>query len=250
VQSKTRRRDERFRVQIPIRLKQGARILELVTENVSYRGLFVCTDSPPPLRQLVRIEALLPPEDVRFVSHGMSVFVVAPAEATDHPAGAGLQFYGMGDERRSWEKFVNHIKVRALAERAAAAKAAEDAGNVPMPEPPRRQHERMPVVLEVRPRDVDELARMFTRDVSAGGMFLSTNQRVAIGTDLSLAVKHPATGDMFAVDAVVRRHSSEPAGIGVELVAMTESKRRAFYEFIYSTLPPAESDDFSLADFD
>ena len=50
------RRDERYAVHIPATLTRGHEAVALLTEDVSFRGLFLRTDSPPTLRQLVRIE--------------------------------------------------------------------------------------------------------------------------------------------------------------------------------------------------
>jgi hypothetical protein len=158
-----KRREHRFDVQLRLILRQGNKEQRVLTDNVSYRGAFVRTDAPPPLRQLVKLEAVLPPDDVPFVSHGMSVFVIKPGDPSGRAPGAGVQFYGMGHERRAWEAFVNH------ARRTAPSSPPER----PEPDPVRRRFERVPVVLEVEPSTLDDLLRMWSRDISAGGMFLT-----------------------------------------------------------------------------
>jgi Tfp pilus assembly protein PilZ len=243
----SKRRDQRFLVQIGLTLRQGMRTQEVRTDNVSYRGLFVRTDRPPPLRQLVKLEAVLAPGGVRFVTHGMSVFVIAPGDPAGRTPGAGIQFYGMGDERRSWERFVNHVK--PLAEGSGVLPVL--AGPPPSgPEPVRRLYERSPLVLEVRPRSIELLLRMWSRDVSAGGLFLATRQPFAVGAELALAIKHPKSGASFALDVVVRRVTSDPPGIGVEIVAMNDLRRRDFNRFVTGSVPSLTPGELGLLDID
>jgi hypothetical protein len=245
VEGRSKRRENRFDVQLSLTLRQGYRTQVLMTENVSYRGVFVRTDTPPPLRQLVKLEAVLPPGNVRFASHGMSVFVIKPGDESGRAPGAGIQFYGMGDERRAWEAFVNYRK------HAVHPEAVPPPSGAPAPEPVRRRFERVALVLEVRPASISDLISMWTRDISAGGMFLSGDERPAIGAELRLAIEHPATRTQFHLDAVVRRHGDRNAvgnGIGVEFVGLSDNKRREFFRFITSTVPAMTPEELGLFD--
>ena len=252
-----RRRDKRYRVRLPIRTRIGGRLQELVTDDVSFRGLFLHTDKPLPLRQLIRIEATLPPDGVPFATHGMVVHSVP--EGQGRAGGCGVQFYGMGDERRIWEKYIQHVQqsgeqvpdlrttgpqpaVSAPGETAVEpAKAASGSG----PQDGRRFH-RFPVVLEVKPRDIDELFRMYTRDVSVGGMFLSTPREIEIGSELRLEVRHPTNDSVFALTAVVRRRSTQPLGLGVEFTGLDDRRRAEFFDFIHAPIPTEELDGLEL----
>jgi Tfp pilus assembly protein PilZ len=223
-----RRRDTRYRVQIPLVLRCGGRTQKLVTEDVSFRGLFARTDTPPVLRQLIRIEAELPPAGVPFASHGMSVYVIEPANAEGRVPGVGIQFYAMGPERTKWEAFINHVRTSA-----EIVPPAEDAVA-----PVRRIFPRYEVVLPVRPKNLEELYVFYSRDVSKGGMFLETEVEVDVGRELRLDVEHPDTKGVFGLEAVVRRQGRQPAhGIGVEFVNMDDGRRREFYEFVHSAIP-------------
>jgi Tfp pilus assembly protein PilZ len=232
-----RRRDTRYRVQIPLVLHCGGRAHKLLTEDVSFRGLFARTDTPPVLRQLIRIEAELPPAGVPFASHGMSVYVIEPANDRGRAPGVGIQFYAMGPERTKWEDFINHV--RADAEIVPVDTDAVD--------PMRRSFPRYEVVLPVRPRNLEELYVFYSRDVSKGGMFLETEVEVDVGRELRLDIEHPDTRDVFGLEAVVRRRGVEPApGIGVEFVNIDDARRREFHEFVYSAIP--ELKDVELID--
>jgi uncharacterized protein (TIGR02266 family) len=299
------RRDKRFRTQLPVRTRIGGRRLALFTDDVSYRGMFLCTETPPPVRQLIRIETILPPNNVPFATHGMVVYVIGKDDPSGRVPGVGVQFYGMGDERRLWESFIQFIQrgtdpmpdrrsgpistqidtidahdtQEMLTQPTGSGLLAPDRRAIP-PTPPtlprateppplarraptspgalpirvalgsgaheNRRFHRFPIVLEVRPRNVDELLRMYSRDVSVGGMFLPTTRDIALGTELRLDVRHPHSESVFPMSAVVRRCSEQPAGVGVEFIGLDDRRRRQFFDFIHAPLPIAEADDVEL----
>jgi hypothetical protein len=55
-----RRTDVRVPVTLPVVLRSGKRRLPLETADIGAGGLFLVTDEELPLRQLVRIELVLP----------------------------------------------------------------------------------------------------------------------------------------------------------------------------------------------
>ena len=65
-----KRRDVRYQVRFPVQMTAGRRKSTLFAEDVSRRGLFLRTDTPPPLRQLVRIQLVLPPGQHALRGHG------------------------------------------------------------------------------------------------------------------------------------------------------------------------------------
>lgn len=270
-ESKQRRRDKRYRTQLPVRTRLGGKVQEATAEDVSFRGLYLATDNPPPERQLIRIEASLPPNDTAFATHAMVVYCVTTAEPGGRRPGCGVQFYGMGNERRAWEAYVQHVQrsSEALPDRrevarvqppAAAPVAAAVAAKLPPPPPPRvavgsglqdnRQFPRIPVVLEVRPPDVESLLLLYSRDVSGGGMFLTTPRDIAVGDPLRVDVRHPHSKEVFPLDGVVRRKTTQPLGIGVEFTDLDDTRRRAFYEFIHGPIPADDDDDLELLEIE
>ncbi len=296
---KPQRRDKRYRTQLPVRTRINGRRLSLFTDDVSFRGMFLCTEAPPPVRQLIRIETILPPNNVPFATHGMVVYVIGKDDASGRSPGVGVQFYGMGDERRAWEAFIQFIQRRSdpvpdrrSGEQGAVAvgtqtvtpphkslpltpsvRIAPPASSPRATEPPpapvvaahppipfrvalgsgaheNRRFHRFPIVLEVWPRNLDELMRMYSRDVSVGGMFLPTARDIPLSSELRLEIRHPHAESVFPLTAVVRRRSEQPLGIGVEFVGLDDRRRRQFFEFIHAPLPAAEADDLELFEGD
>jgi len=292
---KPQRRDKRYQTRLAIRTRIGGRPQSLFTEDVSFRGLFLCTETPPPQRQLIRIEAILPPNNAAFATHGMVVYVVGKDDPNGRTPGIGVQFYGMGDERRAWESFIQFIQWRseqvpdrrdggidAMPSRPPtepqSARPRSDTAPMlwtptrsrstqppppPFPQPiaqaplPRqrsrgtlpfrvaigsgthenRRFHRFPIVLEVWPRNVDDLLRMYSRDVSVGGMFLPTAREIALASELRLEIRHPHAESVFPMTAVVRRRSAQPVGIGIEFMGLDDRRRRQFFEFLHAPEP-------------
>ncbi|MCP4445816.1 MAG: PilZ domain-containing protein [Myxococcales bacterium] len=196
---------------------------EFFTGDVSYRGLYVCTDAPPVLRQLIRIEAVLPPNESLFFSHGMSVYAMGPDNNDDRLPGVGIQFYAQSQaNRRIWENFVEHAK--------------ENVTGLPddVIDSVKRLHQRIDARFEVRPHDIDELETLYTRDISQGGTFLETEMPVEVGLTLALTILHPVTRRPFTIDSVVKRYSDEPRGVGVEFVGLNDHRREAFDHFVHN----------------
>tara|TARA_R110002073_G_scaffold225022_9_gene385478 strand:- start:15654 stop:16370 length:717 start_codon:yes stop_codon:yes gene_type:complete len=224
------RREERFPTRVPVVLRIGKVTREFFTGDVSYRGLYVCTDEPPVLRQLIRVEAVLPPNDAAFVSHGMSVFHLGPGNSDDRLPGVGIQFYAQSStDRLAWEQFVDHVKVNPLALPTDSV------------DPVKRMHPRVDARFEVRPDNMDELKTFFTRDISHGGMFLETDRPVEAGRTLALTIFHPVTRKAFTIDSIVRRCSDDPSGVGVEFLGLDDHRRNAFDTFVNEGLAALSS---------
>jgi hypothetical protein len=111
------RREARYDVRMPVVVHRGRVVNCLETFDVSFKGLFVCTSDPPPLRSLVRLTVTL--GERSFEVHAMAVHVVRAADGA-RPAGVGLQFWGLsGPDRAAWDDFVRGLMpARAPAPRA------------------------------------------------------------------------------------------------------------------------------------
>src|SRR5579863_4485762 len=108
-----RRRGVRYTIRFPVQLTLGKRTVSLLTSDVSYGGVFLRTDAPPALQQLVRVRLVLPIGDRALSMHGMTVRVVTPDNPSGYDAGFGVQFYGVDQTTRdSWDTFVRHVEDR------------------------------------------------------------------------------------------------------------------------------------------
>src|SRR5579872_5989904 len=111
----SKRRDVRYQIRFPAQLSFARQTRSLLTEDVSLNGVFLGTDTPPPVLQLVRVHLVLPIGDRALLAHGMTVHVVTPAQREGEGAlrtpGIGVQFYALDAETRvTWEGFIRHVE--------------------------------------------------------------------------------------------------------------------------------------------
>ncbi len=245
------RREPRYRLRIPVILRLGRESTEVMTEDVSFSGMFVRTDAPPPERGLIKIDIPVPGEVSPLALTAMVVHRIEPNPSLQRIPGAGLQLYGVGsDMRDKWARYI--LSLRDKDVNAASRPVPVEASNDNSPElhslerePINRRHVRYSAVLIARARTIDELVTMYTRDISQGGTFLTTNVAVAAGDALRLELIHPDTGESFDLACVVRRRVRD--GLGVEFTDLDEAKREAFWQFVEPVVELNE-DDFLLLD--
>ena len=225
-----RRRDTRYSIRFPAQLVFGKKTDSLLTEDVSYGGVFLCTDSPPPLLQLVQVQLILPIGDRALKAHGMTVHVVEAGNAQSRVPGIGVQFYALDQHTRgAWEAFVRHVET-------SCPKAPDQSPlRLPRgvtPEPVRRRFERHTAVLKLSPSTLEELEELYSRDVSTGSAFVPTMLKLPVGTRVVVHVSHPVSGQPFLLEASVLHRTEEPAGLGLELLGANRKLREEFLDFV------------------
>ena len=142
--SKEARRDVRYRCELPITLVARSGDVELLTENVSYRGFFLRTDSPPPRMQLLQVQFTLPGHTTPITTHAMVVYVAGPDAAM---RGAGVCFFAMdATVRKAWEAFIVALKERQDAQLKPAPAMARPQKRSLIPSALRRSLAPAPVI--------------------------------------------------------------------------------------------------------
>jgi hypothetical protein len=219
-----KRREIRFPARIVARLQRRGETIELLTHDVSFRGVFVRTDAAPAVRQLVRLGLVLPDGEV-VEAHAMVVYVV-PAGEDERVPGVGLQFWGKFEKAKQWEAFVQEVAAKHRTG-TAPARASDKV---------RRASERFKLTLEV---DLDGKTT-HTRDVSENGMAFRTDAPLKVGMRLRVVVR--ADGDALELDVVVRRIIDEPGfrGLGVEYEDLGSDARWAIVAFVRQHEPPEQ----------
>ena len=223
-----KRRDIRYPARIVANLVRRNESVELLT-NVSYRGVFLRTDAPPSLRQLLRVTLTLPNGGAKVSAHGMVVRVVTKAEGgeANRVPGVGLQFWGPIDQPKAWDQFIYDLKMR------------EKAGmpNARATDKVRRSSERFKMALDVALGG----ETMTTRDLSETGMAIRTNSSLPVGTRTTLQIRRGR--ESIVVDVVVRRRIEEPSftGLGVEYVDVPPSARQSIVDLVRSSAPDEDA---------
>jgi hypothetical protein len=101
------RRGDRTAYRLPVTLVRGREEIPLRSEDVSFSGLFLETDEPPPLRHLVRLRLILPPYHRELSAHGVVVRVVPPGNPEGRRPGVGVELFALDRAARTvWGHFV------------------------------------------------------------------------------------------------------------------------------------------------
>jgi hypothetical protein len=122
------RREARVAARVKVSVVRGRQTATLETSNVSFKGLFLRMDEPPPVRSLMRLRVALPVREIE--AHAMAVHVTATSHSdqTSHAAGVGVQFWGLaGPNRVAWDDFVREL----IQTRRAAARSSSEKGDGP-----------------------------------------------------------------------------------------------------------------------
>jgi hypothetical protein len=234
--SPARRSDARVPIALPIALRAGKRRLSLESADVGLGGLFLVTAEDLPLRQLVRIELVLPSDGRPFAAMGWLVHRLPEA---GHPPGVGVQFYGLGkDEQRRWDAFVDRARA------GGAAPPLLDVARLPrgalVPRRFTRDAAQSAVVRVEFPSD-DDLKTALLRDVPRGAIFFLGDAELAVGDRVGLELVHTATGDVFELDGRVRRRVADDPVRGLEVkLALDDERRARFAEFVLDPLDPLD----------
>lgn len=236
-----RRRHKRYLVTIPAKVSLGRKVLAGETIDVSFGGLFVGVEADAPLRQLGRLQLELPPDGRRFDCHVMTVHALgAMAEGGWRP-GVGLQLFALDSAAAAvWTSFIRYEQLRAPE--AVSRNRPQPGPGAAAPQ--RREFNRTPARLELRLDAAPDAPAVYSRDVSAGGMFVKTDLDLPVGAALVIEVVHAGTMEAFPIDAVVRWRNQRPenAGLGVEFVGLDEARRQQFFEFVRSEAVALEAE--------
>jgi len=225
-----RRRDSRYSIQFPVQLLHARRPHSLVTEDVSEGGIFLATDAPPPLMQLVQVQLVLPIGDHALSAHGMTVHVVLPANPLGRVPGIGVQFYALDRATRdAWEAFTRYV--------AANFPRATDQTPLRLqrgvtPEPLSRRFGHHKAVLELKPATLEALEAIYTDDVPTGGLSIRTLVHVELGANVVVHVTHPISRAPFLFEARVKHRLDAPRGLRVELLGVDTQFRAEFLDFV------------------
>jgi hypothetical protein len=223
------RRDVRYPARIVARVFRRSENIELITNDVSFRGAFIRTDAPPALRQLLRVAFELPEAGLTISGHAMVVRIVTPGEGGDagRVPGIGVQFWGPIEHARAWDQFIHELKAREKSG-VPSSRATDKV---------RRNSERFRLALHV---EIDGQT-MVTRDVSQTGMAIRSDTAIPVGTRTTLQIRRGH--ESITLDVVVRRRIDEQRfkGLGVEFVDVPAEARASIIDLVRSGAPREEA---------
>jgi Tfp pilus assembly protein PilZ len=230
--------NDRYKAQIAAKFLSRSQTVAFLTDHVSALGVFVRTDSPPPVMELVRIEFSLPPSNAKIVMNGM-VSQLVSSDTKNTAPGAEIAFFAKGGESgRLWDEFVQYVREKHPEAASSPVKfaVARDATDQI-----RRAHPRIVPSIPIAIGSARGASPLSVGDISDGGMFIRTNEAFAVGSDLRVTLQDPRTLAPIPLDCIVRRRATGPnAGIGVEFRNMSAAQRDAVKALVLAagSVPP------------
>jgi type IV pilus assembly protein PilZ len=101
----------------------------------------------------------------------------------------------------------------------------------------RRRSERIDLLVRVTYQSVDELFSEFARNINEGGMFIETDEPMALGGAVALQFKLPGSDDLIEVEGIVVRTTlddveSDAPGMGIEFGELNSEARDQINELV------------------
>lgn len=224
-QTSNKRRHARYYIDLPSLLIRGKQATRLRTLDVSFSGLFLRTDNPPPLRELVRIKLPLPGQGEEIQLLGMAVHRVEPGGARE--PGIGVYLYGVDpDTRQRWESFVREV--------AAGEHGEAETSQVSWPKAPEATVRDYRPELRVKVPTVDALRTIAERDLARGRTFVRTELYLEAGVSVDVLFSHPDSERTFRLGGVVLQQirKGQLTGLGIKLSGLDDERRAAFERFV------------------
>lgn len=219
-----RRRHQRYAFNATADLVRGKRVQQLYTHDVSFSGLFLRTDDPPPLRELVKIRFELPSDGQPIDLLGMAVHRVPPGGPRQ--SGIGILLYGLDPKVRGrWERFVQEVRAGRYG------KGPTD--DLPLEPQPEATKDYRPE-LRVQVPNAAALEILRDRDLARACTFVSTEVYFEPGTPVIIIFVHPESGRAFEMSAHVKKQIVRPGlrGLALDLDGVDQALRDAFDAFV------------------
>ena len=207
----------------PVRFATSTTAVQTTTRELSRGGVFVCCLQPPEVGARIAIKLYLP-----GVRDGVQAqAVVRELAAPGREAGFWAEFVVLGGAEQK------HI-AEAIDRRNRAAEAMPIGAVALQPEAedPRRAFPRVSARFAVRFATVEDFVLEYAANISAGGVFVQTNDPPPLETVVKVEMELPGSGPVQARGRVVHRVSLEdgakrgtPPGMGVQFIDASDEFR-------------------------
>ena len=224
------RRTTRYLIRFPVRLAMGDHVLELQTQNISLDGVFVRCGALPHVGAEVACEMRLPFGLGTTVLSGRVIHLVMPSNTVGRIPGIGIGWAeGQEPAKERWREFLHEvIAIYHSLDKEQGVKLINEVGVEA------RYNTRQDMSLKIRFKDMDQLTSVYTHDISAGGVFMVTEQDFTIGGQINIEAVHPRTGEVFPMKGAIRWMGMKGGqrGAGVELIHLNDGERNDFWKFV------------------
>jgi hypothetical protein len=206
--ARNNRREPRVKAEIAVVLQMPRGVQRHVTANLSYRGVFILSQEPLPLRKLVRFHAVLKEGEEALPMLGLVAHRVNRVDAAEQgiEPGMGIQLFGSSpDARELWRQFV-----RDRYDRDPAARQQVRSRELPK--------------LRLRFNRPEDIAQMAEVGFASGPVQVRSADLHPVGSHLQLDLIHPGTGAVLSVETIVAEVIEAPRQQRGMMVALAEAE--------------------------
>jgi type IV pilus assembly protein PilZ len=197
-----------------VRFRSPGTFAEEFDNNLSNRGLFVPTETPCGVREIVEFVLVIPTHRKEIRGRGEVIYVIDPDEAARRGVNAGVGLHLVEFDMKSAAE-ARRVIGEALNQAALEA-------------PEKRRSARVPARLHVRFERSADYVVGFTRDISRGGLFLCTDRVIPEGSPVNMTLLQTLHGAPLSLRGEVVHVASggePPTGMGVAFDCMGEEQR-------------------------
>jgi type IV pilus assembly protein PilZ len=228
---------DRVPVVFPVRFAAGGQAIQTTTREVSVEGVFVRSLQPPQEGSVISLRLYLPgnaePDDVRGRVRGVR---------SEPDSGFWADFVELPEDVLDRIKQLLQRRARAAAGGPATPIGAIQLKPAELPVPPesRRAFPRHAARFQVGFATLQDFVLEYAANISAGGVFVQTEQPPEIDTVVSVSLRLPGNADAVEAKAlIVHRVSKEEAaltgaipGMGVQFLDSSDQFRAAIDQAI------------------
>lgn len=254
-----RRRSERYRVELPVRLRDAQGGDDARTADVSSHGISIATAKRRPLRQYVELEITLPAPSPKITATALVARLIDDVDCgTDHGrTGLGLDFF-LFDARakNEWQRFIARVRsdhderdARDAQPEGLSSLAGAQAGPSTIVPAPAIAPDRLPAApwsdaeadadtptFIVKPRDQSRLWAFFRNEMTRGLVRIEAPVAMRPGDPVELLVVHPSTFAEWSLKGRVSRTIARSAVarpvLEIGLTSLSEDDRARFRSFV------------------
>ena len=237
------RKSQRYPCEISVEVQSSSGSGFYMSVDVSMNGCYVATTKTQPLNQVIQVLLYPPGEDrgIRAMAHVRHVRTELEADDV-LPAGMGLEIFAIDtDEKVRWIEYISGV-AQAFEEQYGPKQARDrtsstygDGGQTAPAAahgPALRRFVRHRVRMEVQVRDMESMFTLVSRDISGGGIYLETTEKVSLGTSVEVSMIHPISKEALELSGrVVRR---DAGGVGVAFSSLSDPRRKELLRFVFS----------------
>ena len=246
-----KRRSPRFEIELPVTLQIKKEHFQLKTLDVSRHGVFLQTDTPRPLRELISLKIDLPESFGQLEVLGSVIRSRLPDQSkNDDPAGMAVQFFALGGSAKDlWNKFFLSLEkspelpatptqqnFKPSSASSALPSLPNEPADISLYQQAFSENMNPVVTYVVRLTEKEQVDVFYNHDITVGEMFLETPDAPEIADVVQLNIVGPNSDDEYVLFGEVIRITAPTEvrgqGIVIEFIRLDHQEKQRLLQFL------------------